>query len=90
MVRRINGNYQPTPPSYTPDIATQVYTGYSWVIAGKKIPYKSLLITEEIAEVLCGRLFPLISNVVATSATAQLWLALARYLPVCENFGDTR
>jgi hypothetical protein len=53
------------PPSYTPDIATRVYTGYSWVIAGKKIPYKSLLIAEEIAEVLCGRLFPLISNVVA-------------------------
>jgi hypothetical protein len=44
---------------------TQLYTRYSWVITGKKIPYKSLLIAEEIAEVLCGRLFPLISNVVA-------------------------
>jgi len=65
MVWRINGNYRPTPPSYTPDIATRVYTRYSRVIASKKIPYKSLLITEEIAEVLCGRLFPLISNVVA-------------------------
>lgn len=46
-------------------IATRVYTGYSCVRAGKKIPHKSLLITEKIAEVLCGRLSPLISNVVA-------------------------